>query len=163
MLRITSVKTADVQKTNQSTDKQGSYCIFEIHTCNVVKDLSTYWQERLDLCSCNCCISGVAGEDSPYIILSSSGFSIFRDHLTLTGGALSPHSLCKCSQPPSYLCQLTAGPVSTLASEYLVKAQPPLWASCYWDHSPGFQWQNFLPEVHGKEIMFTYLLTCTYK
>ena len=104
-LHVTSVKTVDVHNTKQSTDKHGSYCIFEIHTCEVVKDLSTHWQERLDLCSCNYCVSEAAGEDWPYVILSSSGFSIFRAHLTFTGRALSTYSLCKYPQPLSYLCQ----------------------------------------------------------
>lgn len=66
-----------------------------------------------------------------------------RDHLTFTGRALSTYSLCKCPQPLSYLCQLTAGRVSTLASEYLVKTQLPLWASCHWDCSPVFSDRAF--------------------
>lgn len=166
----------DVQKTKQSPDKQGSYSICGTLTCKVVKDLSTHLQERLPRhCTCNSCVSGVAGGDSPYTILCSLDFPFpeFPFFILHLQAGHSACSLSTCPQPFSYLCQLTAGPVTTLASEYLVKTQPPsLWALC---HSQVFSDRAFCRNyMEGKSCLLISLhaylsrsclssVQCTYK
>lgn len=87
VLCVIHAKTVNVQKRKQSTDKQGSSCIFEIHTCKVAKDLCTQVLRRLyHHCTYSCCVSGATSADSPCAILSCSGFSIVRDILHLTAG-----------------------------------------------------------------------------
>lgn len=131
---------------------------FETLMCKVVKDLSTHLQERLLChCICNSCVSGVAGEDPAYTILSSLDFPFpeFPFFILHLQAGHSACSLSTCPQPFSYLCQLPAGPVTTSASEYLVKTQPPsLWALCHWDHSQALSDRAFCQNyMEGKSCL----------
>lgn len=137
MLHITSVKTVDVQKTKHCEDEAVTASLKFIH--GKVKDLFIHWQERLDLCSWNCCVRNTRWR---FPIRNTAFPGIF--HLQRSPyiyGQGTQHT----PQP-----QLTAGPLAPCTT------QP-------WHRSPASQCQGFTPERHGKEIMFPYLLACMSK
>lgn len=79
-------------------------------------------------------------------------------HLTPNSRVLWTHCLCKRPQLLSFLDgELQFLLDSDIRAHY--KNSPlPCRLFCHWDHSPGFQWEGFLPQGQGKEAMLIFCL-----